>query len=91
MRFKVQNAVDEAAQVAAYVDARLVFDRLDRVCGERWSAAFEHLHERPIPPPVNRSNQGDTVRLSDAQGNVIDQVVYQRNQVRAGRTIVVGP
>jgi hypothetical protein len=39
---------------------------------------------------VQLSNQGDTVRLSDARGNVIDQVAYQRNQVRAGRTIVVG-
>jgi hypothetical protein len=32
LRFKIQNAVDEAAQVVAYVDARLVFDRLDLVC-----------------------------------------------------------
>jgi hypothetical protein len=39
---------------------------------------------------VQLSNQGDTIRLSDARGNVIDQVAYQRNQVRAGRTIVVG-
>jgi Lamin Tail Domain len=39
---------------------------------------------------VQLSNQRDTVRPSDARGNVIDQVAYQRNQVRAGRTIVVG-
>jgi endonuclease YncB( thermonuclease family) len=39
---------------------------------------------------VQLSNQGDTVQLSDAQGNAVDQVAYQRNQVRAGRTIVVG-
>jgi hypothetical protein len=39
---------------------------------------------------VRLGNQGDTIRLADAQGNVIDQVAYQRNQVRAGRTIAVG-
>jgi hypothetical protein len=27
VQFKIQNAVDEAARVAAYIDARLVFDR----------------------------------------------------------------
>jgi hypothetical protein len=39
---------------------------------------------------VKLANQGDTVRLSDAEGNVVDQVAYQCNQVRAGRTIVAG-
>ena len=39
VRFKIQNATDDAAQVAAYVDARLVFDRLDQVCGHQWSAS----------------------------------------------------
>jgi Rad52/22 family double-strand break repair protein len=57
VQFKIQNAVDEAAQVAAYVDARLVFDRLDRVCGHQWSAAFAELHEALIPPPVDRNGE----------------------------------
>jgi Lamin Tail Domain len=39
---------------------------------------------------VALSNQGDTIRISDSQGRVIDQVAYQRNQVRPGRTIVFG-
>jgi hypothetical protein len=46
VRFKVQNTVDEAAQVAAYVDARLVFDRLDRVCSHEWSATSGHCRRR---------------------------------------------
>jgi hypothetical protein len=49
VRFKIQNAAEEAAQVAAYVDARLVFDRRDHVCGERWSAALDELPEALIP------------------------------------------
>jgi Rad52/22 family double-strand break repair protein len=54
VRFKIQNAVDEAAQVAAYIDARLVFDRLDHVCGQEWSAWFDALPGPLIPPPVDR-------------------------------------
>jgi hypothetical protein len=57
VRFKIQNAADEAAQVAAYVDARLVFDRLDHVCGERWSARCEELPEALIPPPVDPNGE----------------------------------
>jgi Rad52/22 family double-strand break repair protein len=57
VQFKIQNAVDQAAQVAAYVDARLVFDRLDHVCGHEWSAAFEALPEALVPPPVDRNGE----------------------------------
>jgi Rad52/22 family double-strand break repair protein len=57
VQFKIQNAVDKAAQVAAYVDARLVFDRLDHVCGHEWSAAFEALPEALVPPPVDRNGE----------------------------------
>jgi hypothetical protein len=57
VRFKIQNTVEDAAQVAAYVDARLVFDRLDHVCGERWSAAFDELPAALIPPPVDRNGE----------------------------------
>jgi hypothetical protein len=52
-----QNAVDEAAQVAAYIDARLVFDRLDHVCGDKWSARFYELPEALIRPPVDRNGE----------------------------------
>ena len=47
VRFKVQTVAGEAAQIAPYVDARLVFDRLDLVCGEEWTAVFE-----PLPEPL---------------------------------------
>lgn len=57
VRFKIQNTAQDAAQVAAYIDARLVFDRLDHVCGGRWSAAFEALPEKLIPAPVDRDGQ----------------------------------
>jgi endonuclease YncB( thermonuclease family) len=36
---------------------------------------------------VQLGNRGDTVRLLDGHGTVIDRVVYQANQVHAGRTI----
>jgi hypothetical protein len=49
VRFKIQNAADDAAQVAAYVDARLVYDRLDQVCGERWWARFAPLPKALVP------------------------------------------
>jgi hypothetical protein len=48
VRFKIQTVAGELAQVAPYLDARLVFDRLDLVCGERWSGEFEPL---PIAAP----------------------------------------
>ena len=51
--FKIQTVAGDAAQIAPYVDARLVFDRLDLVCGERWSAEFE-----PLPKPL-RSRPAD--------------------------------
>jgi len=36
---------------------------------------------------VQLNNQGDSIRLTDPQGRAIDQVAYQPNQVRPGRTI----
>jgi hypothetical protein len=59
VRFKIQNITRDgsAAQIAAYVDARLVFDRLDLVCGGEWHAEFEELPEplrsRPAPVPID--------------------------------------
>ena len=49
VRFKIQTAADDAAQVAAYVDARLVYDRLDQVCGEQWWARFAPLAKTLVP------------------------------------------
>jgi hypothetical protein len=57
VRFKIQNATETAGQVAAYVDARLVFDRLDAVCGERWSPEFEPLPEPLRSRPADRDGQ----------------------------------
>lgn len=37
---------------------------------------------------VQLGNQGDTLRLLDGDGAVIDQVAYQRNQVKTGRTLL---
>lgn len=61
VHFKLQNTVDDAGQVVAYIDARLVYDRLDRVCGSRWLPTFEELPERLIPPPVDRDGQRLTI------------------------------
>jgi hypothetical protein len=57
LRFKIQNAAEDAAQVAAYIDARLVFDRLDHVCGQKWWATYEALPGALIPPPVDRNGE----------------------------------
>jgi hypothetical protein len=43
VHFKVQNPGGQAAQVAAYIDARRVFDRLDQVCGNHWSAPLRRV------------------------------------------------
>jgi Rad52/22 family double-strand break repair protein len=53
VRFKLTatNREHTSGQVAAYVDARLVFDRLDLVCGGRWQARFEALPEPLLPKP----------------------------------------
>ena len=51
LRFKVQTPHDDAGQVVAYVDARLVYDRLDLVCGERWWARFGPLPRALVPRP----------------------------------------
>lgn len=53
VRFKVQNTTQSAAQIAAYVDARLVYDRLDQVCGRRWHADYEALPPALIPPSMD--------------------------------------
>ena len=55
VKFKIQNAVGEYAQIAPYIDARLVYDRLDHVCGGNWSAVCEELPvalqpQRPVEP-----------------------------------------
>ena len=57
MKFKIQNAVGEYAQVVPYIDARLVYDRLDHVCGGQWSAVCEEL-------PTGSSPSGRSTRTS---------------------------
>ena len=57
VRFKIQTTLRDAAQIAAYIDARLVFDRLDQVCGKEWAAVFEPLPDRLIPPPVDQDGE----------------------------------
>ena len=47
VKFKIQNGVGDYAQIAPYIDARLVYDRLDQVCGGNWSGKFG-----PMPPEL---------------------------------------
>jgi hypothetical protein len=44
--FKIQTVVGEVAQIAPYVDARLVFDRLDLVCGEPGAPSTSRCRSR---------------------------------------------
>jgi hypothetical protein len=57
VRFKIQTAGGDAGQVVAYIDARLVYDRLDQVCGERWWARFGPL-PRALVPRLVRDEAG---------------------------------
>ena len=57
VRFKIQTVAGELAQIAPYLDARLVFDRLDLVCGERWAAEFEPLPKPLRSRPVDRNGE----------------------------------
>src|ERR671934_2910783 len=57
VRFKIQTVAGEAAQIAPYVDARLVFDRLDLVCAEGWAADFEQLPEPLRSRGVDRNGE----------------------------------
>jgi hypothetical protein len=57
VRFKLQTAAEDAGQVVAYIDARFVYDRLDLVCGEHWSARFAPL-PRALVPRIARDDPG---------------------------------
>lgn len=59
VKFKLQDAIETSeggfAQIVSYVDARLVYDRLDHVCGGNWFAVCEELPaglqpQRPVEP-----------------------------------------
>jgi hypothetical protein len=39
---------------------------------------------------VQLNNAGNTIRVQDASGHVVDQVAYTGNDVRPGRTICFG-
>lgn len=55
VRFKVQTPADDAGQVVAYVDARLVYDRLDHVCGEHWWTRCGPLPRALVPRPPHEA------------------------------------
>ncbi|MCA1702363.1 MAG: lamin tail domain-containing protein [Actinobacteria bacterium] len=44
----------------------------------------------PLRDTIQLGNRGDTIKLVDPQGQVLDQVAYQPNQVHPGRTICFG-
>lgn len=53
IRFKIQSAADDAGQLVAYVDARVVYDRLDMVCGRHWWPRFGPLPRALVPRRVH--------------------------------------
>ena len=57
VRFKIQTVAGDVAQIAPYVDARLVFDRLDLVCAASWLAVFEQLPEPLRSRPCDRNGE----------------------------------
>lgn len=62
-----------------------------RCLGERAKRQVAHSSSgRGWEKGRSTRREGDSVRLADPQGIVVDQFTYRRNQVRAGRTIVVG-
>jgi hypothetical protein len=57
VRFKIQTHTEDAGQLVAYVDARLVYDRLDHVCGERWWPRFGPLPRALLPRGGQRDGE----------------------------------
>ena len=49
VKFKIQHTAGDYAQIVPYIDVRLVYDRLDQVCGGNWSAAFSPLPTELVP------------------------------------------
>jgi hypothetical protein len=61
VKFKLQavSRDGDSAQVACYVDARLVLDRLDLVCGQNWRASFDTGPE--VLAPVAKAKEGERI------------------------------
>lgn len=61
VKFKLQAVAKDgsAGQVATYVDARLVLDRLDLVCGHQWRASFDTGPEALAP--VAKDAEGERI------------------------------
>ncbi len=59
VKFKLQAVAKDggAGQVASYVDARLVLDRLDLVCGQQWRASFDAPAEALAPVPKDAEGE----------------------------------
>lgn len=61
VKFKLQAVTKDggSGQVACYVDARLVLDRLDLVCGGNWAASFDTDQE--VLGPVVKAKEGERI------------------------------
>lgn len=61
VKFKLQAVAKDgsAGQVATYIDARLVLDRLDLVCGHQWRASFDAAPEALAP--VAKDSEGERI------------------------------
>ncbi len=61
VKFKLQavSKDGDSGQVACYVDARLVLDRLDLVCGGSWRASFDT--EPEVLGPVAKAKEGERI------------------------------
>lgn len=61
VKFKLQAVTrdGDSGQVACYLDARLVLDRLDLVCGGNWAASFDTQAE--VLGPVAKAKQGERI------------------------------
>lgn len=61
VKFKLQAVSKDGSsgQVACYIDARLVLDRLDLVCGAKWRASFEARPQALVP--VVKEKEGERI------------------------------
>jgi len=57
VHFKVQSEFERGGLVVGYIDARLVYERLNLVAGGAWSCAFDALEE-PLRPAPERDRDG---------------------------------
>jgi hypothetical protein len=82
IKFKGQAVVGGTALCVPYIDARLVIERLNHVCGMDWQPTYEparqvavvppdHRRDHPLRPWLRLRGQGARLRCPEARGGPV--------------------